>query len=375
MKKRSVLLALPLFFGLMVLISLLQWSAQEPISHALHNKVTLTDGEEKEVCMGDNLLFNPSFEGEYAAYIYPEPGNDDCGGTTCERAQMPEGWQPRWLPDGTREFLIMPEYTQSTPDQVNPDRVRSGGKSMHYFSFFTMHESAVFQQVTTTVGGEYCFSAWGHAWSNRQDGNSTDGFLSAELDSIDDGLLYQRVGVDPTGGTDWQADTVVWSDERRQYDYFGLFAVTATAQAEQMTVFVYSRADFPVKHNDVYWDDARLTLNQFGSAEVTGTPLIQMTEPITESTLLTTTVVLSLSEGITWTASLDPMGTITPSLVTVSDTLYIAVDIGGLMTGTYTSSVTINTSQVLPNFPIEIPIHIIVVDQVYGAYLPVIMKP
>ncbi len=160
-----VFVTMVLFAGLLGLLNDKTWAAETAVQPAL----ALSD-----TCTGTNLLVNPGFEGEYTAYQFPPPGHPDCQtwdpnepNQTCERAQMPAGWHPRWLPDGTEEWIIMPEYTASTPDQVNPDRVRNGEKSLHYWSFWQRHESAVHQQVTAVPGATYCFSVWGHAWSDR----------------------------------------------------------------------------------------------------------------------------------------------------------------------------------------------------------------
>jgi hypothetical protein len=60
------------------------------------------------------------------------------------------------------------------------------------------------------------------------------------------------------GGTDWRSEATVWGEMRVQYDYFEPFFVTATAESETMTVYAYSHPEWPVKHNDAYWDDANL---------------------------------------------------------------------------------------------------------------------
>ncbi len=328
-------------------------------------------------CTGDNLLTNPSFEGEYTTYIMPPPGHPDCQtwnpdepNQVCERAQMPEGWHPYWLPDGTEEWLIMPEYTDSTTDQVNPDRVRSGEKSMHYFSFFTRHEGGAYQQVTAVPGGRYCFSAYGHAWSARTD---SDWYSDPDPDN---GELYQKVGIDPTGGTDWESANIIWSDEREQYDFFDLFEVEAVAQANTVTVFIYSRPNLPVKHNDVYWDDASLIRDMV----LTGLPtqLGLLADDDVPQTV-TYTVNINLSAGLTWTASLDPMGAITPVLSAVSggagDNLTVTISSGGYPTGTYTTTLTIESAAGVIGSPAHIPVSLWVVEEVRHNFQPIIMRP
>jgi len=74
--------------------------------------------------------------------------------------------------------------------------------------------------------------------------------------------MHIWVGIDPTGGTNWAAPTVVRSPEREAYDQWTLFEVEATAESDTVTVFIHTRADWqdriPRINNDVYIDDASL---------------------------------------------------------------------------------------------------------------------
>lgn len=333
------------------------------------------------VCTGENLLQNPGFEGEYTTYQFPPPGHPDCQtwdpnepNQTCERAQMPAGWHPRWLPDGTEEWIIMPEYTASTPDQVNPDRVRSGEKSLHYWSFWQRHESAVHQQVTAVPGATYCFSVWGHAWSDRL---AEDWYSATPDRPQDDGQLYQKVGIDPTGGTNWQSPNVIWSDARKQYDFFGEFVISATAQAEQITVFMWSRTEAPVRQNEAYWDDAHLSVESY---MLVNRSSIAVMAAFAEPIVITQGVTISMSEGLTWTAALDPGGFLSPILSATSgqpgETLWVTINSVELLTGTYTTTLTISAStEGVTGSPATIPVTLYVVPHIDRVYLPAILKP
>ena len=375
-----VLFVVTMALGFLALTLAVGKTARAEIQSVTQSTMQIPLGQSEEECMGENLLVNPGFEGQYSAYIYPPPGHPDCQGTDhtfCERAQMPEGWSPRWYPDGPPapdDWIIMPEFTQSTPDQVNPDRVLSGDKSMHYFSFFTQHEAAVFQQIAVEPGVTYCFSAWGHAWSDRLDEN----FYSATPDRPqDDGQLYQRAGIDPTGGTVYTASTVIWTDERKQYDLFGLFKLEAPAEADTMTVFVYSRSDFPVKHNDVYWDQAAFTrLSEVMTVRSSSVTWIKELSPTAQ---LTRTVNVSITGGVSWTAVLDT-GTLSPTVSTLAgsagDDITISISTTNYMTGTYTATLTISaylTDTV--NSPTVVPITLFHVPEVWQVFLPFVSKP
>jgi hypothetical protein len=359
---------------LCITISLGLWAAQKAARAADRilpgTNVIAGNGE---VCSGTNLLENPSFEGDYPVYIMAPPGHPDCQTWSpdepnqyCERVKLADSWHPYWLDTPRNEPWdnIQPEYVPSFPAEI-PSRVRSGEKSQHYFSFWSTHEAGVYQQVEVIPNGEYCFSVWGQAWSARE---TLPGFIS---DPDDHGELYQRVGIDPTGGTDWGSPNVIWGEQRMQYDLFGLFTVSAVATAETITVFTWSRPNIPVKHNDVYWDDAMLTLAQYNG--VTPSSLAAMVDQDLATTV-TRTVQISTAESIGWTAELQPGGTITPTLSVNSGTgsgdLDLIVASAGLSPGSYQATVTVTFTPDYLNEPRQITLQLFVVEEIYPHYLP-----
>ncbi len=330
-------------------------------------------------CTGDNLLSNPDFEDEYTTYLMPPPGHSDCQtwdsaqpNQYCTRAQMPSGWAPFWRDDPRPEtwINIMPEYTDSTPDQVNPDRVLSGDRSLHYFSFYSTHEGGAYQQATAVPGGLYCFSAYGQSWSAT---TSTDWYSDPDPGN---GELFQKVGIDPTGGTDWTSPNIIWSDEREQYDYFDLFEIEAIAQADTITVFLYSRPNKPAKHNDVYWDNA--TLAAAAQMNVADNPIALLADNDMPQTM-TQTVNIDLSPSLTWTASLDAAGTVTPILSasegSAGEHLSVTLGSSGFLSGTYTNTLTISSSAGVLGSPAQIPVRLVVADELEYVFLPATLKP
>jgi hypothetical protein len=78
------------------------------------------------------------------------------------------------------------------------------------------------------------------------------------LDDADRNFTFW-VGIDPTGGTNPYAPTVVWGKGAHIYNaYYQVPAVETTALADRVTVFLRSRTLWPFKHNDAYWDDVLL---------------------------------------------------------------------------------------------------------------------
>jgi hypothetical protein len=166
----------------------------------------------------------------------------------------------------------------------DPDRMRSGSKGYVNFTFHRMHDAGLYQQVSVAPGTRLRFTAWAHAWSNHSDNSRPDAFPHPDDPRWSDGAGYERVawpegsqpptgdpqvdartnvtfwvGIDPTGGTNPLAGTVVWSGGWHIYNgYVQPITAEATAQSGTVTVFIRSRTKWPFKHNDAYWDDAEL---------------------------------------------------------------------------------------------------------------------
>ncbi len=166
----------------------------------------------------------------------------------------------------------------------NPDRMRSGAKGYILFTFHKSHDAGLYQQVSVAPGTRLRFSAWVHAWSNHADPNRPGDFPHPDDAQWSEGAGYDHVawpegsqpptgdpqndartnftfwvGIDPTGGINPFAGSVVWSQGWHIYNGFVQeVAVDAVAQANTVTVFTRARAKWPFKHNDAYWDDAQL---------------------------------------------------------------------------------------------------------------------
>lgn len=140
-------------------------------------------------------------------------------------------------------------------------RIRGGFLSQKYFTFGGQHEAGLLQQVGgIQPGARLRFSVYMQTWSCLPQ-EAWNKCPTAPY-SNQPAPMHTRVGIDPTGGTDPWATTVVWSPEMDAYDAWTLFQVEADAQADKVTVFTYSRADWTDSwfrlNNDVYIDDASL---------------------------------------------------------------------------------------------------------------------
>jgi len=172
-------------------------------------------------------------------------------------------------------YWMRPEFN-SADFAAFPNRVRNGFKAQKYFSYGRMHEAGLYKQVIgIQPGATLRFSIFMQAWQcSKPEACGENGSRSdapAEM--------HLRVGIDPYGGRDPFSANVVWSPEKPAFDHWIQFSVQAQAKSSAVTVFTHSRAewDWPRVNNDVYLDDASLTVVDEGTAlpgamQPTGTP-------------------------------------------------------------------------------------------------------
>lgn len=211
---------------------------------------------------GENLLTNPSFEGQYSSYV-PELPQEiaDCPLGICTTAQHPDGWVPWWVKE--RPTDVNPEFKPAETN-VAGNRVRSGERAAQYFSFWRTHKAGLRQTVTVPTNAVVQFTVWGHAWINN-----TDVVFPSDYGVTPN----MQIGIDPTGGVDLYNPAIVWSGYQQAYDVYQLFSVQAQAQGDKVTVFLFSAPspspynnEQAYLHNDIYWDDASLVVVGAGSA-------------------------------------------------------------------------------------------------------------
>lgn len=291
-------------------------------------------------CVGTNLLANPSFEGEYSSYT-PDPAHPDCPWGTCASAQMADSWTPYWKsrnPSDPEWIYRMPEWKPAESHFTNPVRVRSGERAQQWFTFYGTHQAGIFQRVTNvTPGANVCLSIWGHSWSSNTDHTYTD--------PNDHGFLNQQIGIDPTGGTDYLSPNVIWTNPVTQYDEYGLFRLDAIAQSDSVTVFFHSEPLWAYKHNDVYWDDAILSISGGDPAAMAASPQwfgLEMNAGEPETQTATVDVTIENAPAMGWSAKVLTGSTVMPTLRQQGDQLLIDVDNTGLTAGTYRATVEIS---------------------------------
>ncbi len=231
---------------------------------------------------GTNLLRNGDFEEGGPGQAWPFQDG-------IPEVQVAPGWRAFWLDDPPPYAVIpsncvgldpgcywaRPEFRGMTSAEF-AYRVHRGQLSQKYFTFGRQHEAGLYQQVSGLMPGvRLRFDVYIETWSCLAEGAWNN--CPTAPNSNQPAPMHTRVGIDPTGGTNPWAATVVWSQEMETYDHWTDFWVEATAAANTVTVFVYSRADWadgwPRINNDVYIDDASLiALDENGTPWPTFTP-------------------------------------------------------------------------------------------------------
>jgi LysM repeat protein len=127
--------------------------------------------------------------------------------------------------------------------------VRSGSDAQKYFTFFSVHDAGMYQQVPgLTPGTQLRFSIYMQAWATDNDYGPSN-FVQH---------MGMRVGIDPFGGTNAFSPNVIWGSAFDTFDTWGLYTVEAAAQSNTVTVFTRSTPLYGSQHNDIYLDDASL---------------------------------------------------------------------------------------------------------------------
>jgi len=187
-----------------------------------------------------NLLQNGDLTGGF--YYLTEWGHE------MHEVQLPVGWDLfQYRPISEDPQTHRPECKIENGDH-EPSLTSPVWKA---FTTFSKHHYTLGQRVQVAVGTELKLSAWVYAWSSRFDqwGISVDGSYRT------------RIGIDPFGGINPDADEVVWNHTApglKSMDCLQEHTLQATAKAGMITVWLQGDAEWALKHNDAFWDGAHL---------------------------------------------------------------------------------------------------------------------
>lgn len=225
---------------------------------------------------GPNLLVNPGFERPYVKQCcHDEP--QFYPGTPIDEVQVATGWSGWWLVPGLDPLhpgncenlpwpctaWHRPEWREANCGAPCANRIHTGDNAQKYFTFWSIHDAGMFQQVSgIRPGSRLRFSVYMQAWSTNAAYGPSDPAQSMNM----------RVGIDPTGGTNGFSPNIIWSAPNDVYDAWGLYQVEAIAQGTTVTVFTRSAPVYGVQHNDVYVDDGSLVVVGAGAAVAAPVP-------------------------------------------------------------------------------------------------------
>lgn len=216
-----------------LILSMMTEPTLTPTMPVLHTPTPTLTPTPIPACQGQ-LLVNPSFENGF------ERWRDEWGNQIPE-VEVPNGWGVDWGeycgPGCMHRPEVKPEY----------QRVVDGSIGLKAFTTYATHEVWFWQYVPTTPGQAYALEASAIAWSSVQSNPCCS----------EGGSYYQAICLDPEGGNDPYAVSVVCDYDLpglRRMDEWTRRQVSAKASQAYMTVILYGWAEWPVKHNDGYWD-------------------------------------------------------------------------------------------------------------------------
>ena len=180
----------------------------------------------------------------------------------------PDHWVAWWVEGppctGTGDWRMGRPEVKVISTIPDPGRVHSGEQAAQWFTFWHCHDGGLLQQVIVKEGHYYTLSIYAHSWFANCD-LKPHYHLPLDYDCDTENPIlwaqdYLSVGIDPTGGVDPIAPTVVWGERQEIYGVYGEPLAVGRVQSlsETVTVFVRSEASHPLKHDDLYLDDATL---------------------------------------------------------------------------------------------------------------------
>lgn len=327
---------------------------------------------------------NPGFEGNMGksqVYWTPDGGpyfpGVDPGNPRRDNIKPPGGWTAWWrdgFPCDLAYTFDMGQPEMVVIDDTDPERVYEGEQALKAFTFWKCHDMGILQTVSAVSGTSYLLEAMGHAWYSDCDFKPHDPpLLSNCEDPWGFAHDYLSVGIDPKGGIDPLGPDVVWGQELEIYGvYSHSITVTAKAQAGQITLFLRSRADTPLKHDDAYWDS--VSLSEHLAFEAKPSAVVFLVEDGSGDPAPQTISMDSSNFPLSWTATVSP----TASWLTVSDlsgttpsAITATASVSGLGIGVYATEITIESDDALSGSPKTIPIVLAIVDEILRWYMPI----
>jgi hypothetical protein len=221
------------------------------------------------------VLNHPEFECASGFYSTTNPAG--------ERIRLPSGWRIHFSAGAPETNSTRREVTRTCDNSTDQHIERIGGLDSWIIKSQNIESSpapgkpfdvSLYQQISATVGGAYSLSGWmvSLCGGSTTPNDCPEGYYMAKL-----------LGIDPTGGVDPLASTVVWAENRQNFVEDGErvgwanLSTVAVAQAPTITIFARVNSPFQWHGNHAFVDAfslirapaARLNL----PATITGTTL------------------------------------------------------------------------------------------------------
>ncbi|MFQ3550274.1 MAG: carboxypeptidase-like regulatory domain-containing protein, partial [Armatimonadota bacterium] len=147
----------------------------------------------------------------------------------------------------------------------------SGSYAQRMTSVWQTHFGGVYQRLAATSGTKYTASV--HSWRS-------DPWNNANVNQ------ETWIGIDPAGGVDPTASTIVWSSSKHSYRTWTQQVVTAQATSNRITVFLRARANYGGSDMRAVFDNVTLSNTTLGT--ITGYVRDANNNPISGATVSTT---------------------------------------------------------------------------------------
>lgn len=196
---------------------------------------------------GGNQVITEDFEGVFTNDPY-------CQNNTCMK---PDGWGVWFIPRKNTDAAGVNFDPRFEKVANLANRAKDGVSSLHQFTNNATHTGGIYRIITNVKPGSHVkFTIAGTVWSTNDDSTA-----SARPSSD----IKLKVGLDPMGGNEGKASPlngqVVWSADQDAKDKWVTYTVEAEARTSTIIVYTYATMKDPVKHNEIYWDSARIEIS------------------------------------------------------------------------------------------------------------------
>lgn len=223
------------------------------------------------------VLVNPDFECSTGYYTQTN--------AIGKEILVPDGWQLTILNGAPKVYSARIQFTKSCDGSGHVEKINlADSLAVSAQDLETPpapgkpFDVAISQQVSATVGGAYSLSGWFL---------SLCGGSAVPNDCPQDVYMAKLLGIDPTGGTDPTAASIIWTENRHNFIEDGKrvgwqqMSVSAMAQAPTITVFARINSPFRWHGNHAFIDALSLVRAPLSvltvPATVTGTQALTLT--------------------------------------------------------------------------------------------------